>query len=386
MLARTLGQKLSARVAVGFLTLESEAQVSGAGSDFWFGSGVEREAWLQSEVHRGVLQSVRESQVETIRSRKTWPFEALGEFVPGEVNILLPLSTQATISLESERGFSGYLFFAADVPTLAASQLFTELRVERGFLSACVAASLRASYESTELLAEYAHNVKHFLMVESEFRNALREIGTSEPEQLAKRNRILDRSERLSTRLLHETNEVLVAGRDASGSFRVSPIAVRVEELLDDVVEDLRPLFQSRGISVKSETSGKVPMLALDPALFPQVLENLLDNALKYCPEGGQVQIAVLNRDPGTVELKVANSGKSIPANERLAVFEPRVRGSNASDSSIPGNGLGLYVARRIVEAHGGEISVDEGELPTTFSITLPVDAVAEEDEQSVSL
>ena len=65
-----------------------------------------------------------------------------------------------------------------------------------------------------------------------------------------------------------------------------------------------------------------------------------LINACAASPEGGPVQIAVRNRDPGTVELKVANSGKSSPANERLAVFEPRVRGSNASDSSIPGNGL----------------------------------------------
>ena len=169
--------------------------------------------------------------------------------------------------------------------------------------------------------------------------------------------------------MLHETNEILVAGLDASGRLHVSPVEVRIEELLGEVVEDLRPLFQSKRISLKSKTTEGVPMLALDPALFPQVIENLLDNALKYCPEGGQVQIAVVNKDLNTVELRVENSGAAIPEAERSSVFEPRVRGSNTVGSPISGIGLGLYVARRIVEAHGGKIAVADGDLPAAFAI-----------------
>jgi signal transduction histidine kinase len=107
-----------------------------------------------------------------------------------------------------------------------------------------------------------------------------------------------------------------------------------------------------------------------DPALLRRVMENLIDNALRYTPRAGR--IAVQTRTGSRVEIIVSNDGPSIPTADRQRIFDKFKRGANDSHGSA-NFGLGLYFCRRTIQAHGGAIEVVETEgWPTSFVITLP--------------
>ena len=127
--------------------------------------------------------------------------------------------------------------------------------------------------------------------------------------------------------------------------------------------------------------------IAGDEARLDQVLTNLLSNAVKYSPNGGRVEVR-LAREDGTASLTIADQGMGIPVDERGDLFAPFSRTDAAKQSGVEGTGLGLYISRRIVEAHDGTIAVED--TPgggTTFRIRLPLEQrtanVANDDPDS---
>ena len=119
----------------------------------------------------------------------------------------------------------------------------------------------------------------------------------------------------------------------------------------------------------------------VDPFRIRQLLTNLLDNAVKYSPEGGEVVVEI-RRDGDAAVLAVADSGIGIPADDLPHLFDRFHRGSNVDDRRFHGLGLGLYICRGIVEQHGGEISVTSAlGAGTRFVIRLPLHATAAADD-----
>jgi signal transduction histidine kinase len=113
-----------------------------------------------------------------------------------------------------------------------------------------------------------------------------------------------------------------------------------------------------------------VPVIC-DPMRIEQVLGNLIGNAIKYSPSGGAVRIGIAQREE-VVVITVADDGVGMSADDVAHAFEPFHRAA-ASKGVIPGVGLGLYVARKIVEAHGGRIAVDSVlGAGSTFTVFLP--------------
>jgi signal transduction histidine kinase len=109
-----------------------------------------------------------------------------------------------------------------------------------------------------------------------------------------------------------------------------------------------------------------------DPARLEQVLTNLLTNAIKYSPGGGRIVVSA-DRVGGNAVVTVADTGLGIPPEDRERIFEPFRRG-NAGAQNVPGVGLGLSVARRIVRAHQGDIEVEsQPGMGSTFRIRLPL-------------
>jgi signal transduction histidine kinase len=107
-----------------------------------------------------------------------------------------------------------------------------------------------------------------------------------------------------------------------------------------------------------------------DPILLRRVLENILDNSLRYAPEAGHVGIRMRSTDG--IEIQISNDGPPIAPADRERIFEKFARGS--TEIPVAGSaGLGLYFCKRAVEAHGGRISVlQTAEWPTSFVIQLP--------------
>jgi two-component system OmpR family sensor kinase len=153
---------------------------------------------------------------------------------------------------------------------------------------------------------------------------------------------------------------------------------VYVEELVDDAMRMVRALGDARGVRVNLQEAVEAPVDA-DADLVGRLLINLLDNAIKHSPDGGVVEVRMQRRD-GVVDVSVIDQGKGIPEQDRERVFQRFVRlaeedGAGEQPAARPsGVGLGLAIARRIAEAHGGSLIVfDSTPGRTEFRLTLPL-------------
>ncbi len=141
--------------------------------------------------------------------------------------------------------------------------------------------------------------------------------------------------------------------------------------IVEQAVESARPGVESAGLRFHFEACPPL-ILHLDET-FVEVVDNLVSNAAKYTPAGGEITVTVA-RDHNVAELTVTDTGPGIPASDRATIFDKFVRGNLAKHQSIPGLGLGLYLTRAIVVAHQGEIAVYEGPSGgTRFVVRLPV-------------
>ena len=124
-----------------------------------------------------------------------------------------------------------------------------------------------------------------------------------------------------------------------------------------------------------TDVADDLPLLDIDAARVGQVLENLVANALKYAPPGSLITVGA-SASTDWLTATVDDEGVGIPESDRALVLEPFHRAGNARESSIQGTGLGLYICRRLVEAHGGKLWLDarpDGRAGTRVSFTLPV-------------
>jgi len=161
-----------------------------------------------------------------------------------------------------------------------------------------------------------------------------------------------------------------------TGAQPLTPKPVGVEEIIR--VSLARAETLTRDYHVQVAFTGTLPTLSVDAASITEVLYILLDNASKYAPPGSAIRVAALPASDRQVELSVADDGPGIPAEARSQVFDRffRVPGTQSYDPRRKGIGLGLSIARRLVEAHGGRIWIDDASSSgTTVRFTVPTTA-----------
>jgi len=145
----------------------------------------------------------------------------------------------------------------------------------------------------------------------------------------------------------------------------------RVPVDLRRLVEDLFVDIDAGSVSVTAELSGLPDAIHADPDMLRQIIGNVLSNAIKFSPPGGDVRITGANRD-GQAVLTVTDRGRGIAPDERDRIFEPYYRARNSR--GVHGAGIGLYVARKFVEHHRGTIEVEDAvHVGTSVTIRLPV-------------
>jgi signal transduction histidine kinase len=152
--------------------------------------------------------------------------------------------------------------------------------------------------------------------------------------------------------------------------FVIDPRPEEVGALVDEALELQRPLAEQKHIALRLDVPAPETLVRADRDRVFQVLGNLLGNAVKFTPTGGSIDVAARPRQ-AEVCFAIHDSGPGIPEEHWGDVF---ARGWSASQAAGGGTGLGLYIAKGIVEAHGGRISAEgrpgEG---TTVSFTLPI-------------
>ncbi|MCS6773912.1 MAG: ATP-binding protein [Anaerolineae bacterium] len=170
---------------------------------------------------------------------------------------------------------------------------------------------------------------------------------------------------------LHELIENLLdASRAQTGRFRLSPVELDLNELVHKVARKFQAQAPTHRIQVA--LAEDLPLVFADEARITQVLGNLLSNAIKYSPPSSEIRITG-QATPTEVILSISDQGPGIPPEEQERIFDRFYRGENALRGGKPGTGLGLYLTRALVEAHGGRIWVEsDGKSGSTFHFSLP--------------
>ncbi len=185
----------------------------------------------------------------------------------------------------------------------------------------------------------------------------------------------LDIVERNAGRLLVLVNDLLFVARIQSGQLELDlGGTVEVGALVAESVATAQPHAASGSVALRFSSGARPVRVRGDRRRLAQVIDNLISNAIKFSPEGGAVDLNLERRD-GIVVLEVADQGIGIAESEHEQLFERFFRARSALDRHIPGTGLGLYISKAIVEAHGGRIEARsvEGE-GSAFVIELPVE------------
>jgi signal transduction histidine kinase len=193
--------------------------------------------------------------------------------------------------------------------------------------------------------------------------------------------RPLDSVRRNSHRLMRLVDEMLDASRIEAGRVTLKPVDCDLVDIVRGVVDDLTPLGATKQHVLATEFSD-TPLIRADPDKILQVAWNLLTNAIRYTPEGGAI-VATVDSAPreryagSWARLRVRDNGIGISADERDRIFEPFSDAHTAKHHTSSGPdsaGLGLYIARGLVDLHGGIISVDSEEgVFTEFTVLLPL-------------
>jgi two-component system sensor histidine kinase BaeS len=224
-----------------------------------------------------------------------------------------------------------------------------------------------------QMIADIAHELRTPISVfQGTLEGMLDGVLKPEPSEL----RDLHAETRRLARLVEELRTLSLA---EAGQLRLKRQPVDLGELSTTLVQRLSPLAQTREVDIETEIKEGLPLVSVDADRIVQVLTNLLDNALRYTPAGGQVTVRV-SRVNGQVQMSVEDEGPGIPEEQLPYVFERFWRGDRSRSRDSGGSGLGLAIARQLVELHGGTISATSTMgKGSTFWIALPTIGAAAE-------
>ena len=208
--------------------------------------------------------------------------------------------------------------------------------------------------ERSMMLSSISHDLRTPLAALRVSVEAIRDGVADDPDAL------LGGMERQVQALAVLVDDLQLHTRISSGTLETRLARHDLAELVDEVVESVRPLATRRGLQFETTGPGAVTV-DVDHAQLGRVLRNLYDNAIRHSPEGGTIR-SVIETDGRTwVEVTVRDEGPGFPDELRSVAFEPFTRGDPARDVATGTAGLGLAIARGIVDAHAGTITIGPG-------------------------
>jgi signal transduction histidine kinase len=231
-------------------------------------------------------------------------------------------------------------------------------------------AAEQAAHAREEMVAVVSHDLKNPLATIQMAVDFLLEdlIPDDDAHQVARQQ--LHAVHRSAERMYQLVHDLLDVAAIEAGQLPVSRSTLAADALVEDAVELLRPLAAAKHIALVADVSPTLPAVVADRERVLQVFSNLGGNAVKFTPEGGRVEIRGTSRD-AALEFEVTDTGPGIASEDLPHVFD---RFWQARKQSRAGVGLGLAIAKGIVEAHGGEIHVDNAPgRGSRFAFTLPI-------------
>jgi len=227
----------------------------------------------------------------------------------------------------------------------------------------------RLEHVRRDFVANASHELRTPLTSIRGFVEALEDGAVEEPE---KAQRFLGKIRVHADRMAALVEDLLELSRLESGDRAPEWEQTLPSEVTEDVVASFAGLATRKDISLRREDRG-APAVVTDPERLRRVLENLVDNAVKYTPAGGQVQLTTLPGPGGSARIEVADNGPGIAPEHQARIFERFYRVDKARSRELGGTGLGLSIVRHLAEGMGASVSVEsEPGRGSRFTVTLP--------------
>lgn len=194
--------------------------------------------------------------------------------------------------------------------------------------------------------------------------------GTLSVEQRA----LLMKAYESNERIINLIRDMLGIDRIESGTYGFSYADINIVDLLSNIIAEFQSTADRKHIKVIVNKTNNLPKISVDPQKMRAVLQNLIENSLKYTKDGGEIRID-LGPD-GTERMKIVfqDTGVGIPKEQQKDIFKRFFRAENAKSLDPEGSGLGLFIVKTIIERHGGEMSFESEEgKGTKFILTLPL-------------
>ena len=240
----------------------------------------------------------------------------------------------------------------------------------------------RLEHIRKDFVANVSHELRTPLTSIKGYVEALLDGGKDDPDTTV---RFLDIILKQSDRLNLILEDLLQLSKIESGQVQFKQEPLHIGSVVDRTIAMIKPLADKKQHQLRAEIGADLPLINGDQERLVQVLANLLDNAIKYTPEGGTITVSARKTARGTgrpadgprdgIELVVTDTGIGIPEKDRPRVFERFYRVDKARSRELGGTGLGLAIVKHIVEGHGGQIRV-EGHVPngSRFVVRLPAE------------
>ena len=230
-----------------------------------------------------------------------------------------------------------------------------------------------------EMRRDFVANVSHELRTPlSIFRGYLETLLDDPKQPPGELVRILEVMERHSERLTTLVDDVLSLARLEAPESRLDLVELPLRPFLTEILRDWEKRFSAKQLRANLEAPAGLPDVRADEGRLQEVIYNLLDNAVKYSPSGGQITVRADAADE-MVRVSVSDEGGGIPARELPRIFERFYRADKARSRELGGTGLGLSIVKHIAQLHGGNVeAASEVGRGTTITVSWPIAGVSQ--------
>lgn len=229
--------------------------------------------------------------------------------------------------------------------------------------------NLRKEHE--EFMAMIVHELRSPLTVIK----GMADVMYKNIEKLTKEKQVemLKQLETSTDSLLQMVNDLLTETKEDSTKFEIHKEIASLNDVLNKEIKNYEGLARERNLVIKGELDDNLRPFSFDPNKLTQVMNNLISNAIKFTKEGS-ITVKSIVSPHNLVQVEVIDTGEGVPANLKPQLFQKFVQLKNGKDSNMPGTGLGLVIAKGIVEAHGGNMWIEDNKPQGAKLIfTLPI-------------